>query len=137
MDERPELPPDAGAWQVEFGPKAVRLTRGVADDLGALPHSGFSCPEEALPALVVALGFIERTAACGPDSGQPNGPCGIMLNAGRARIFLPTITHGVNGEQKWQKASSVEIRYADVPTALRRVTSLLDGTYGEPAKDWL
>lgn len=137
MCERLELPPEAGAWQVEVRAETACLTRGEADDLGALPRSGFSCPEEALPDLVVVLKLIERTAAYQESARSSNGPCGITLYVGRARIHVPVITHGVGRDFRWQKASAVEIRFGEVALTRRRVESLLDGTYGQPAQEWL
>ena len=131
MSAQQEMPPEAGAWQVEIRRESFYLNRGEADDLGAYPEAGFSCPEDALPGLVVTLKLVEATEAYRENPGHPVGPCAITLDSGRVNLHLPVITYGAHREGKWQKVPSVEIRYGEVPVLLRRIESVLDGTYGQ------
>lgn len=131
MGEIQEMPPEAGSWQVEIRRDSFRLHRGEADDLGAYPEAGFSCPEDALPGLVVALRLVEATEAYRENPGRPAGPCAITLDSGRANLHLPLNTYGAHREGQWQKVSSVEIQNGELPILLRRVGSVLDGTYGQ------
>ncbi|MFK0249256.1 hypothetical protein ACIQUM_31545 [Amycolatopsis azurea] len=116
-----DMPPEAGAWQVEIQPDRFRLHRGEANDLATFPSTGFSCPEDALPGLVVALKLVATTKAYWEDPRRPVGPCAITLESGRASVHLPVITYRAHAE----------IRYGEVPILLERVESLLNGTYGE------
>ncbi|SFO83177.1 hypothetical protein SAMN05421810_101103 [Amycolatopsis arida] len=125
-----EMPPEAGSWQVEIRRESFYLHRGEADDLGAYPGIGFSCPEHALPSLVASLKLVAGTRAYQENQRRPSGSCAITLDSGRACLHIPVITYGAHREGQWQRASVVEIRYGEVPTLLERLESLLDGTYG-------
>ncbi|OXM53746.1 hypothetical protein CFP71_21275 [Amycolatopsis thailandensis] len=116
-----EMPPEAGAWQVETRRESFYLHRGETGDLSTSPTTGFSCPEESLPGLVAALKLVMSTKAYQEDARRPVGPCAITLESGRANVHVPVITYGAH----------LEIRYGEVPILLGRLESLLNGTYGE------
>ncbi|MGW5741557.1 hypothetical protein [Amycolatopsis sp. NPDC003861] len=118
-----------GGWQFALGERSVRLRR-PADDLGAYPGVGFSCPEEALQDLITLLTRVEESDRYRAASGRPSGPCAITLHAGQARLHIPALAHGTREDEGWQPARMVDLRYGDVPTLLRKVSSLVDGTYG-------
>ncbi|WP_394360708.1 hypothetical protein [Amycolatopsis sp. SB7-3] len=120
-----DLPPEAGAWQVEIQSDRFRLHRGQANDLTTFPSTGFSCPEDALSGLVVTLKLVATTKAYLDNPRRPVGPCAITLESGRASIHIPVITDGAR----------LGIRYGEVPILLRRVESLLSGTYGEVVRE--
>ncbi|WP_181771263.1 hypothetical protein [Amycolatopsis pittospori] len=115
-----DMPPEAGAWHVEVRRESFYLHRGEAADLSTFPTTGFSCPEEALPGLVVSLKLIMTTRTYREGSHRPVGPCAITLDSGRANVHLPVITYGPH----------LEIRYGEIPALLQRLESLLNGTYG-------
>jgi hypothetical protein len=116
-----DMPPEAGAWQVEVRREGFYLHRGEAVDLSTYPTTGFSCPEEALRGLVVSLKLVMTTRTYQEAPRRPVGPCAITLDAGRASVYLPVITYGPH----------LEIRYGEVPILLQRLESLLEGTYGK------
>ncbi|MFE0021932.1 hypothetical protein [Amycolatopsis sp. NPDC059021] len=125
-----ELPAEAGSWVVEIRRESAYLLRGEADDLGAYPGVGFSCPEDALPGLAVTLKQVQDTAAYQQAEAQPTGPCAIVHEGERVHLHCRgVIGYGTLWAGRWRKASQVEIGYGDIPALLRKVESLLAGQY--------